>query len=231
MRAPILDTSRDVITPEGVALRLPAAGPMPRALAWLIDFALRLALLFAGSLPLGAIGRGGVGPYLILLFSLFWLYPIAFEVLWRGRTPGKRALGLRVISANGAPVGWMPAITRNLLRVVDMLPFGYALGLLVSFGDPWGRRIGDMVAGTLVVHDGRSLPPASTPPAEAIAAPVVLLPHEQAALVAFAERAPRLTAARQVELAELASPWLGVRGQTAVQRLYGIANGLLGRRR
>ncbi|KAB8181313.1 RDD family protein [Lysobacter maris] len=231
MRAPILDTSRDVITPEGVALRLPAAGPMPRALAWLIDFALRLALLFAGSLPLGAIGRGGVGPYLILLFSLFWLYPIAFEVLWRGRTPGKRALGLRVISANGAPVGWMPAITRNLLRVVDMLPFGYALGLLVSFGDPWGRRIGDMVAGTLVVHDGRSLPPASTPPAEAIAAPVVLLPHEQAALVAFAERAPRLTAARQVELAELTSPWLGVRGQTAVQRLYGIANGLLGRRR
>lgn len=231
MRGPILDTCREVVTPEGVALRLPAAGPMPRALAWLIDFALRLALLFVGSLLVGALGRGAVGPYLIVLFSVFWLYPIAFEVLWGGRTPGKRALGLRVIAANGAPVGWLPAFSRNLLRVVDMLPFGYALGLLVSFGDPWGRRIGDMVAGTLVVHDSRTPPPASTPLAEATASPIVLLPHEQAALVAFAERAPRLTAARQAELAELACPWLGVRGQIAVQRLYGIANGLLGRRR
>ncbi|QDH71568.1 RDD family protein [Marilutibacter alkalisoli] len=227
---PVLDTCREVVTPEGVALRLPAAGPMPRALAWLIDFMLRMAILVAGSMVVGMLGRGSMGPYLILLFSVFWLYPIAFEVLWGGRTPGKRALGLRVIAANGAPVGWLAAFARNLLRVVDMLPFGYALGLLVSFGDPWGRRIGDMVAGTLVVHDSRTPPPATTPPAEPMAAPVVLLPHEQAALVAFAERAPRLTQARQIELAELGSPWLQARGDTAVQRLYGIANGLLGRR-
>jgi len=64
-----------------------------------------------------------------------------------------RSMGLRVIAANGAPVGWLAAFTRNLLRVVDMLPLAYAAGLVSSLVDPWGRRLGDMVAGTLVVHE------------------------------------------------------------------------------
>ncbi len=225
----VLDTCRDVITPEGVALRLPAAGPMPRALAWLIDFAIRAGLFLFTSTVLGLLGKAGMGPLLIALFAIFWVYPIGFEALWNGSTPGKRLLGLRVIAANGAPVGWLAAMARNLLRVVDMLPFGYAIGLLASFADPWGRRLGDMVAGTLVVHTPR----AGTPPAVSahapLAAPLALLPHEQAALIAYAERAARLTPARQVELAELASPWLDARGQAAVDRLHGIANGLLGR--
>ncbi|MEG3791357.1 RDD family protein [Lysobacter sp. CCNWLW3] len=226
----MLDTYREVVTPEGVALRLPAAGPVPRALAWTIDFCIRLALLFVGAMAFGLLGTGGMGFYLVLMFLLLWFYHVAFEAMWDGRTPGKRALGLRVVAENGAPVGWMQSFVRNLLRVVDMLPFGYAFGLIASYADPYGRRLGDMVAGTLVVHEPRRHEAAAAPVGNASAPAVPLLPYEQAAMVAFAERAPRLAAARQIELADLVQPLTGARGEPAVARVYGIANWLLGRR-
>lgn len=226
----MLDTYREVVTPEGVALHLPAAGPVPRALAWLIDFAIRAGVMMVAGMMFGVLGRGGMGFYAVAMFLVYWFYPVAFEAMWNGRTPGKRALGLRVIAGNGAPVGWLAAFTRNLLRVVDMLPFGYATGLVSSLLDPWGRRLGDLVAGTLVVHDAPPRESQAAPIDIALAPPVALRPYEQAALVAFAERAPRLTAARQAELADLAEPLTGARGTLAVTRLYGIANWLLGRR-
>ncbi|WP_119717462.1 RDD family protein [Cognatilysobacter tabacisoli] len=226
----MLDTRREVVTPEGVALRLPAAGPVPRALAWAIDFAIRFALLSVLGMVLALLGTGGQGLYLVVLFAVFWLYPVVFEAAWRGQTPGKRALGLRVVAGNGAPVGWLAAFTRNLLRVVDMLPFGYAAGLLTSLADPWGRRLGDLVAGTLVVHADRPNPVHAAGIGDALAPPVPLRPGEQAAVIAFGERAPLLTPARQVELAELAEPLVGARGEPAVRRLHGVANWLLGRR-
>src|SRR5687767_13517204 len=226
----MLDTYREVVTPEGVALHLPAAGPVPRALAWLIDFLIRAGVMMAVGMLLGAFGRAGVGFYAVAMFLVFWFYPIVFEAMWDGRTPGKRSLGLRVIAANGAPVGWLAAFTRNLLRVVDMLPFGYAAGMVTSLADPWGRRLGDMVAGTLVVHTGGQDGTgdgghaAVAPP---VAPAVPLLPYEQSALVGFAERAPHLTHERQIELANLAQPLVQVTGPLAVARLYGIANWLL----
>ena len=229
----MLDTVREVVTPEGVPLRLPAAGPVPRALAWLIDAAIRGAVLMVALLVLAALGMTGMGVYAILLFALMWLYPVLFEALDNGRTPGKRALGLRVIAANGAPVSWLASFTRNLLRVVDLLPALYATGLVTSLADPWGRRLGDMVAGTLVVHvasDDFSGAEGHAAPAPPLAPAVTLLPHEQSAVVGFAERAPMLTHERQVELADLAEPLVGARGPLAVARLYGIANWLLGRR-
>lgn len=226
----MLDTYREVVTPEGVALHLPAAGPVPRALAWAIDLSIRMVVLMVASIVLGLLGTAGYGPYLVLTFVVFWFYPVLFEVLDHGRTPGKRALGLRVVAANGAPVGWLAAFTRNLLRTVDMLPFGYATGLVASLADPWGRRLGDMVARTLVVHDARPHEPQPTPVSAALAPAVMLLPHEQAALVAFGERGPQVTQERQAELADLAEPLVQARGTLAVARLYGIANWLLGRR-
>ncbi|RNF83813.1 RDD family protein [Montanilutibacter psychrotolerans] len=226
----MLDTHREVVTPEGVALHLPAAGPVPRALAWVLDFVIRMAVVTLGAIVLAAMGRAGSGIHAVLIFLVYWFYPVLFEALGNGRTPGKRVLGLRVVAANGAPVGWMAAFVRNLLRTVDMLPFGYAVGLVTSLADPWGRRLGDMVAGTLVVHVERAHPPLPGTTTGSQASPVPLLPHEQAALVAFAERGPRLTAARQVELAELAAPLVDSTGTLAVHRLYAIANWLLGRR-
>ena len=225
----MLDTCREVITPEGVPLQLPAAGPVPRALAWLLDLGIRTAVLAAMSLLLIPMGGLGQGLYLALMFLMFWAYPIVFEV-WHGRTPGKRALGLRVVARDGAPLGWMPAIVRNLLRTVDMLPFGYALGLVTCLCDRHGRRLGDLVAGTLVVHTP-ALP--ATPPARidtVLAPPLPLQPAEQMAVIAFADRAPALNGPRQRELADIASPLSQAHGQTGVLRLYAIANWLLGRR-
>jgi uncharacterized RDD family membrane protein YckC len=227
---PMLDTYREVITPEGVALHLPAAGPVPRAIAWALDLAIRLGALMILAMVLAMLGRIGQGIHLIALFLIFWAYPIVLEALWNGQTVGKKALGLRVIAADGAPVGWLAAITRNLLRTVDMLPFGYAAGLVTSLIDPHGRRLGDMVAGTLVVHV-QSQHEATHAPVNAVyAPPLPLQPREQVAVVAFGERAPMLTPARQVELADIAEPLTQAQGQTGVLRLYGMANWLLGRR-
>lgn len=226
----MLDTVREVHTPEGVALRLPAAGPVPRSLAWAIDLAIRLALLSVCSAIFGALGKGGMGLYLVMLFLVFWAYPIVCEGLFNGQTPGKRVLDLRVVSSDGAPVGWLAACVRNLMRTVDMLPFGYACGLVSSLADPWGRRLGDIVAGTLVVHAPRAQAQPLAPGADVAAPRVALRPAEQAAVVAFAERAPRLTPERQAELADIAEPLTGARGADGVVALQGIANWLLGRR-
>ena len=226
----MLDTVREVHTPEGVALRLPAAGPIPRALAWAIDFGIRMGLLMAASMVLGLMGEAGMGLYLVLLFAVFWLYPILCEGLFDGQTPGKRALDLRVISSDGAPIGWLAACVRNLMRTVDMLPFGYACGVLSGFADPWGRRLGDLVAGTMVVHVPKTRRLAIMD-ADGVMAPALpLRPAEQAAIVAFAERAPRLTPERQVELADIAAPATGMQGSEGVRRLAGIAHWLLGKR-
>ncbi|MFD0724976.1 RDD family protein [Lysobacter brunescens] len=224
-----LDTVREVYTPEGVALRLPAAGPVPRALAWLIDSAVRFSLLFVVSIVAAMLDRVGAGVYLIAYFVIFWAYPILFEVLWDGQTPGKRVMSLRVISDDGAPVGWLASIVRNLLRTVDFLPFGYATGLVAGFFDPWGRRLGDMVARTMVIHAPATAPAPRVQVDGAHAPAQPLRPQEQAAVIAFADRASQLTQARREELADIAAPVVGSGGALGALRLQGVANWLLGR--
>lgn len=226
----MLDTVREVTTPEGVALRLPAAGPAPRALAWALDAVIRMVLVSSASGVLTLLGASGMGLYFVLLFLLLWGYPVVCEVAFDGQTPGKRALELRVVAADGAPVGWVASCVRNLLRTVDMLPFGYAAGLVASLVDPSGRRLGDLVAGTLVVHAPRASRRLPTASQEAFAPAVPLRPAEQAAIIAFADRAPLLTPERQRELADIATPLTGAHGSAGVQRLAGTASWLLGRR-
>jgi uncharacterized RDD family membrane protein YckC len=227
----MLDTVREVYTPEGVALRLPAAGPVPRALAWAIDLCIRMALLMVCSMLFGLLGSAGMGFYLVCLFAVVWLYPIICEGVWDGQTPGKRVLQLRVISSDGAPVGWLAACVRNLMRTVDMLPFGYACGLLSGLLDPSGRRLGDLVAGTMVVHVAQHRGSVQLLADLHAARPLQpLLPSEQMAVVAFAERAGQLTPERRIELANIASVATGATGAAGVQRLLGISNWLLGKR-
>jgi len=176
-----------------------------------------------------AFGAAGMGLYLIAYFIVFWGYPILLEVLWDGQTPGKRALELRVISEDGAPVGWLASIVRNLLRTVDFLPIGYGVGLVASYADPWGRRLGDMVARTMVVHAPRERRDLR-PPVEGAQAPQQpLQAQEQAAVIAFSERAPQLTQERREELADIAAPAVGAGGALGVLRLQAVANWLLGR--
>ena len=99
----MLDTYRQVVTPEGVALHLRAAGPVPRALAYLVDLIARAAIYIA-LVQLLAIpfGKAGTAMLMLVSFALTWFYPVLFEALMQGRTPGKWALGLRVVAADGA---------------------------------------------------------------------------------------------------------------------------------
>jgi uncharacterized RDD family membrane protein YckC len=197
--------------------------------AWLIDTAIRWGVLTVAGLLLAVLGKPGAGLYLLVYFVVFWGYPILCEVLFDGQTPGKRALELRVIADDGAPVGWLASIVRNLLRTVDFLPLGYGVGLVASFADPWGRRLGDMVAKTMVIHAPRDRKTLHPPEAGAQAPLQPLQPQEQAAVIAFSERSPQLTQERRVELANIAAPAVGVGGAVGVLRLQAVANWLLGR--
>ena len=225
----MLDTVREIETPEGVFLRLRAAGPLPRAQAWTIDFLLRLLILALVAAPLAAFGVGGRGLLALVMFALTWGYPVVCEVWFHGQTPGKSAMGLRVVRADGAPVTWVPSVIRNLLRVVDALPGVYGVGLAASLIDPYARRLGDVVAGTLVIHASAVSSRSQLPVVAGQPLPLVLDADEQAALVEFAERSPQLTVQRQEELADVLLPLTGREGTAAVQQLVAYANGLLGR--
>ena len=96
--------------------------------------------------------RRGVALVLVL-FLLTYGYFAAFEALWNGQTPGKRSIGLRVISVSGRPVTAIDSILRNLLRIVDSIPGIYAVGLVSVFLTARNQRLGDLVAGTVVVHE------------------------------------------------------------------------------
>jgi uncharacterized RDD family membrane protein YckC len=224
-----LDSRVAVETPEGVALYLEPAGVVPRGLAWLIDFGIRLGAYMVLAMVFAALGAAGIGLFLLALFALLWLYPVLFEVLWHGQTPGKRMMGLRVVAADGVPVGWVASAARNLLRTVDMLPLLYGAGVVTSLIDGRCRRLGDLAAGTLVVHvpprRQRRLPTGIDP----VAAPPGLLQADREALVDFAERAAELGAQRQAELAGAAGPVAGSADEAGTRRLLGIAAGLTGR--
>lgn len=225
----MLDTLREIETPEGVCLRLRPAGAVPRAQAWLLDTLLRAVVFFVAAGALAALGTGGLGLSALLMFVLTWGYTVACEVWWGGQTPGKRALGLRVMRADGTPITWLPSVVRNLLRVVDMLPGVYGVGLASVLADPQARRLGDIVAGTLVVHADELPAGSRIEKVEGQPLPLPLAPDEQVVLVEFAERMAVLTPARQEELSDLLEPLSGRTGTAGVRQLVAYANGLLGR--
>lgn len=227
----MLDTLASVETPEGVALTLRTAGAIPRSAAWGVDFAIRCLLLTAVSTVLVVVGgEAGQGLMLLALFVVFWGYNVLFEVLNDGQTLGKRAFGLRVVNANGTPVGWLASTLRNLLRTADMLPFAYGAGLVASLFDAQGRRFGDMVARTLVIHVSRPAPNAPAIPAQPVPLPFALPLGDRTAIVAFSERAALLTPERRRELAAHLPMLTGADGDDAVARLLGMAADIEGRR-
>jgi len=182
----VIDTIHRVQTPEGVELVLTVAGPAPRALAWAIDFALRGVVFMAAALVLAALGRFGQGIGLVLAFVLTWFYSVVFEVLRRGRTPGKQIMQLQVVHEDGTPVRWPASLVRNFLRVVDQLPVGYFLGVTTMCIDPGFRRLGDLAAGTLVIHTGLGAVRSAAPDVAPLPPSISLALEEQRAVIAFA---------------------------------------------
>jgi uncharacterized RDD family membrane protein YckC len=96
-----------------------------------------------------------LGPALaiFILFAIYWGYFAFFETIWKGQTPGKRYAGIRVIKESGRPINTFEAIGRNLMRAVDGLPGIYGVGLVCMMCNQQSRRLGDFVAGTVVVHE------------------------------------------------------------------------------
>lgn len=157
-------------TPEQVALELQIAGIGSRFLAITVDtlvqagvylllaiaFGLGATTILAALVPRSRQWLSLEAALLVLfIFGLYWGYFSLFEIIWKGQTPGKRVAGIRVIMESGAPVSASAAILRNLLRAVDFLPALYGVGVLCMILNRHSRRLGDFVAGTIVVHDQR----------------------------------------------------------------------------
>lgn len=159
-----------VRTPENIRLHYDIAGLGSRFFAQIIDYAIQSILLVAFTKPfyqwkLESIAElperldGLSSLYLSILALFIFLitfgYYIFFEFFWDGQTPGKKILGLKVRRVGGYPLDFLGAFLRNILRVVDILPSFYIVGFLSAFFNSSGRRIGDLVAGTIVIRESR----------------------------------------------------------------------------
>ncbi len=165
-----LDDKLTIDTPEQVALEFPLAGIGSRFLALvydiLIQFVAYFLLFLAASFILPDLARywqsawsWTAAIFLLLLFCLYWGYYAFFEAVWKGQTPGKRIAQIRVIKETGRAVTVFEAIARNLVRVIDQLPGVYAVGVITMFLNKRNKRLGDFVAGTVVVHERRDEQP------------------------------------------------------------------------
>lgn len=146
-----------VATPEGVVFRLPVAGPAVRAYAMLLDIAIVLTGVNGLSLLVYWIfaKQPGFGAMTIALaeFAIGFAYGALLEALWNGQTIGKRLFHLRVIDESGLPLRIGQAWVRNLMRVVDALPFAYLVGGIAMLSSSIMQRFGDRAAGTIVVRE------------------------------------------------------------------------------
>ena len=209
-----------MLTPERVSLQYDIAGIGSRGAAVLIDTALQLAALVVVGLLVGVVG--GLGSrlpvdrdaFFIGLGALFLLamlavttgYFMLFEVIWNGQSPGKRIVGVRVMRENGYPERTVDAVIRNLVRMVDWLPIGYGVGVLVMLLNRRSRRLGDFAAGTIVVREGQALAAPPIPVPLAVDAPGSTpgyrLSAADATLVRdFLARRPRMDPAARADLA------------------------------
>lgn len=228
-----LDTVVSAETPEGIMIELRPAGLTPRLYAFMIDVIIRMSVLSMIATVARSMEGIGISLYLIVAFLLEWFYPVAFELSRWGATPGKRAFKLKVVMDSGLPVTPAASITRNLLRVADFLPFMFGFAAVSMLIRRDFKRLGDIAAATLVVYQPLASPKVTLDNVEPLAPVRALSPRDQAAVIAFAARAPRLTADRLDELAAFAAPVSGDDGQygpEVTRRVLGVAQWLLGRR-
>ncbi len=202
-----LDTLYTVNTPEGINLTLSPAGPMPRMLAWVIDVLIRFVIYTVTFTVLAILGSSGTGIALIITFLVEWFYPVYFELFKNGQTPGKKSLNLYVVQDNGSPVTPAASMIRNLLRFVDFLPLLYGFGLASMLLNKRFQRLGDLVAGTVVLYKEEPLIEDLMESDEidhhAIVPPMSLKIEEQQTILQFRQRQLSLSKDRAEELAGL----------------------------
>jgi uncharacterized RDD family membrane protein YckC len=227
---PLPDTDLVVSTPERVSFDYQVAGLGTRGIAQILDLlivtGLLVAVFFFGAAAAAGTRSDVVGTLIdlfgafIVIFGYFWIS----EAIFSGQTLGKRALRLRVVGDRGEPLTWVQAGIRNVIRIVDFLPYGYGVGVVVLFANGRGKRLGDLAAGTIVVKDSdhvwlwqlaRATRPAPPPPPPG--SPPVVMPYAPASqaeltlrridpdlrrfVTSYARRRPQLPLDLRVQLA------------------------------
>jgi uncharacterized RDD family membrane protein YckC len=165
---PSLYDQHTIETPEQMSLNLALAGIGSRFLAIAIDTLAQILIMAGVLVVLFLIGLTGtlrgvdgqsvwvLGTVIAVAFLIFYGYFAIFEILWNGQTPGKRAVGIRVVKDSGRPLSAAETIGRNLMRIVDQLPALYMVGIVTAMLNSKNRRLGDFVAGSIIVRE-RSL--------------------------------------------------------------------------
>jgi len=212
-----IDSPLSVQTPEGIEFALYAAGFPIRACAWAIDCLIQGLLLFIVIITAGILSKVlGFWFLLIIVFALDWFYHTAFEIFFRGQSPGKKFMGICVVRGDGSPVNPGASFLRNLLRFADSFLFLYLIAFICMLASPGFRRLGDWVGDTLVVYTANArLPGRFTAPAFRRSAMPWLADvprvstsrkldyEEKQAVLMFARRYPVLGKARADEIAGL----------------------------
>lgn len=156
-----VNTALKVETPENVILEYQLAGPSVRFAAFVIDFLVRMAVLFAigvflACAGISVLGGGSLGLFFIAFFVVDWFYYVANEWYFRGKSVGKHAMGIRVIQQSGYPISFFSSCLRNILRAADAMPFSlYGVGFLTMLLTKKGQRLGDLAAKTVVITERR----------------------------------------------------------------------------
>lgn len=159
-------TELDIVSATGVVVRLRLAGPGARAFAFVLDILIRGFIAAAWVLALSYLVNDGFGSHggssamvwiaLLPAAGFYFFYHPVFEWLWQGRTPGKHLAGVRLVDAQGRPPQLPAILVRNVFRIIDSLPFAYAVGLITCVVTRHGVRLGDMAGGTLLVYAGET---------------------------------------------------------------------------
>ena len=218
-----MDRLLDVRTPESIAFSYELAGLGSRFLAIVIDLLVQIAvvLLLGWGMLLASshlvadktqhtpelerfAANLAVGFMIFVVFAIFFGYFIVFEALWNGQTPGKKALGIRVVRDGGYPIDWGASLVRNLIRVGEMIVGGYAIAALCALASHENKRIGDLAAGTIVVRDAKI--EETVPLRERFTQPVYAATgyasgEERALIHRFIERRDTLLPARRLAIA------------------------------
>ncbi|MFQ3580312.1 MAG: RDD family protein [Chloracidobacterium sp.] len=244
-----LDNQLIIETPERVELRFALANIGSRFFAALIDHLLQLVVLllllvsvntlrvFVEQLELiRAVGLSRsielwlLALFVLVSFVIHFGYFAVFEAWWNGQTPGKRWLRLRVIRIDGRPIGFFEALVRNVLRSIDFLPSGYALGVMSIMLHREARRLGDLVAGTVVVKERLGTTPSLEHVLRSHAADIQLRPQATAydvgnirALTTDDVAAVERFLLRRSTLPEKLRPWIATRIADSLSRRLGVS--------
>lgn len=220
----VLEQRLEVETPEHVAFTYTLAGVGSRAAAAIVDFLCTVAILLGLWLLVGLALRlfsslsitdnrpqWLFSAFIIAQFVLQWGWYVLWEGLADGQTPGKRWLGLRVVQEGGYPVGFATSAVRNLVRAIDMQPgIFYGVAIVSTIASRLGKRLGDIAAGTIVVHEkvvpliaaGAPIPAAGAAGARPPALATLLTDEEFLVLERFVARRSELDAERRGRLVE-----------------------------